>query len=1055
MTDHDRLTRLFHEAAEHAAPEPIDLWPAIYARLRPGAALPAPSRRGALTLVAALLIVIVAVLVLVSAGGADDSLHFAGLQQAVTPTVSLEQVPSAQTESGGDDMLIGTGCMMIAFSESMPLYHQPDPTSKVIYRIPENTILGIGETSEIDGITWMEVSTPLAGGYFTGWVQVTASQLDQIRACTGAQSTPAVYLTHDCDPFVVVKMGNKNASVYTDPDENSKRLYLTLPNHPMMVTRERYVDGETWYQVHFTVVTGDIDGWVRADGVTQGYRCPTDGGQTVMQYQISTPGAALCEDYPQYCVPLVGGGTTDSTLALVEAPSPERAAHPGVVRGLTADGVPFIGNPDAPVRFEVVQDLTCIHCTEFHHDLQRFIQDYVLTGQALLQSRLYAGIEPDSEIATQAAFCAGEQGAFWEMTDALLALVQETGDVTAAYTLPQINATAANLELDADALEMCIESEWFLPVLDTNRQVAADRGITGGPTVLMNDSKSDAWQRVENSYDTLASFTESFNANPGISLPNPVYITTENFTDGAFMFSGELTNTQPRADFALIDGFGALYDALDAAEGWVLLSVDGFFYTPDLYVDQVANDWGDGGLLNHYRTSDGAILFHWLNNAAPGDQRQYHQVYYNFVVDGHRTSLLGDYTLALRPLTDVIELADRPREVVISGGEPQVFRFDTPETQQLRLTIEVTQSMSMEQSLSSTYTLIPDLALILPHGDTLTTFNPGQTQHLVLDFMPPPEGQQYLVINPLDVCQSFPTSPSPNSTVTRAPCPDESSEIRLRVTLEPVEASATGASTAPATPTPLEGTILLPHGTVAVSLPSGSYTVSDGDPNGYVGQYVDLYLSVVVIDLDEEGTSGDALTFPGIIQIVPGEEVQIVTIPQEEQAGEVITERTFVNALVVSTGPYLAPFSNDDPALRWETDQEEWGAITLAVSPQDAVALNWALDAQLPIRIEPAEEPPTVAIAYSPKAGDEFGVRTGDTVDIILAANQIRFDGQTVQGHILPTGDTDSPRYTLHGVKVTGIQVGVLNLELPPLEAAILQWAIDEEVPLTFVSSEE
>jgi hypothetical protein len=39
---------------------------------------------------------------------------------------------------------------------------------------------------------------------------------------------------------------------------------------------------------------------------------------------------------------------------------------------------------------------------------------------------------------------------------------------------------------------------------------------------------------------------------------------------------------------------------------------------------------------------------------------------------------------------------------------------------------------------------------VAPHGETITTIQPGRTDRLTIEFLPPLAGQQFLVFNPLD-----------------------------------------------------------------------------------------------------------------------------------------------------------------------------------------------------------------------------------------------------------------------------------------------------------------
>jgi protein-disulfide isomerase len=225
-----------------------------------------------------------------------------------------------------------------------------------------------------------------------------------------------------------------------------------------------------------------------------------------------------CAAYPQYCVPLAGGSPDEKSLEAPGDRTLDEASHgvDGVVRYVSADDVVTIGDPNAPVHFRVVSDFACSHCNDYHDtDLTRFIRDYVLAGKATFGVIMTTGTgQQYSEIASQAALCAGEQGAFWEMNDELYRLARSQG--AQSFTIPQMKQSAQTMGLDGNKLVNCISSSRYQLFLNDYRVMANDAGVTGTPTVLVSYGDSGQWSAInDRSYNGLKLLTDQANAAAG------------------------------------------------------------------------------------------------------------------------------------------------------------------------------------------------------------------------------------------------------------------------------------------------------------------------------------------------------------------------------------------------------------------------------------------------------------------------------------------------------------------------------------------------------------
>jgi len=247
--------------------------------------------------------------------------------------------------------------------------------------------------------------------------------------------------------------------------------------------------------------------------------CPSIAGAAPTLTAIPLQTRISCDRYPFYCVPLVGGASPDGVLRDLETPNTraldmDSQGSPGVVRGITSDGAPFLGDPTAPVHFLAFQDFSCPHCWAYHEsDLRRFIEDYVITGEATLEVRLIAVTHPVyGSNAGLAALCAGEQGALWEVQDELwqrIASPTASGEAAAIediYDLKYIEKMVNEMGLDADRLMDCVTSGRYGSILQDNLTLMYDLGVVGVPTVLYSTDawdRADHWTRTEREYENL------------------------------------------------------------------------------------------------------------------------------------------------------------------------------------------------------------------------------------------------------------------------------------------------------------------------------------------------------------------------------------------------------------------------------------------------------------------------------------------------------------------------------------------------------------------------
>jgi protein-disulfide isomerase len=94
---------------------------------------------------------------------------------------------------------------------------------------------------------------------------------------------------------------------------------------------------------------------------------------------------------------------------------------------------------------------------------------------------------PASEVAAQAAWCAGEQGKFWDFHH-MLYRRQELWNRLAA-PLERLSDFAKDLNLDAIALKSCVENSRMQTLVTADRTYSQQLQVNSTPTMFINDSR--------------------------------------------------------------------------------------------------------------------------------------------------------------------------------------------------------------------------------------------------------------------------------------------------------------------------------------------------------------------------------------------------------------------------------------------------------------------------------------------------------------------------------------------------------------------------------------
>ena len=96
-------------------------------------------------------------------------------------------------------------------------------------------------------------------------------------------------------------------------------------------------------------------------------------------------------------------------------------------------------------------------------------------------------LNPTSEVATQAALCAGEQGKFWEFHSLLYARQEQWRRLP--NPRQRLEEFAADIGVDTTALVSCVRSGRMLKLIDADKAYGRSLGVRSTPTVFINDKR--------------------------------------------------------------------------------------------------------------------------------------------------------------------------------------------------------------------------------------------------------------------------------------------------------------------------------------------------------------------------------------------------------------------------------------------------------------------------------------------------------------------------------------------------------------------------------------
>ena len=146
---------------------------------------------------------------------------------------------------------------------------------------------------------------------------------------------------------------------------------------------------------------------------------------------------------------------------------------------------PVLGSKTAPVTIVEVGDYQCHMCKLWFEETRPLIiENYVETGKVNFVFVDMPFLGSDSTPASEATYCADDQGRYWEYHSMLFTYQEEIDDGWASAN--RLQAFAFNLGLDIEQFDKCMKTDDHRSLVNSNMQIAKKQfGANSTPTFVI------------------------------------------------------------------------------------------------------------------------------------------------------------------------------------------------------------------------------------------------------------------------------------------------------------------------------------------------------------------------------------------------------------------------------------------------------------------------------------------------------------------------------------------------------------------------------------------
>ena len=187
---------------------------------------------------------------------------------------------------------------------------------------------------------------------------------------------------------------------------------------------------------------------------------------------------------------------TFATSYMSDFDTPRTSTTEDEFKTLELKQAPVLGSKTATVTIIEVGDYQCHMCKIWFEETRpQIIENYINTGKVNLVFVDMPFLGSDSIPASEATYCADDQGKYWEYHSMLFRYQEEIDDGWANAN--RLQAIAFNLDLDIEQFDKCMTTDDHYARVNYNKQMAVTEfGANSTPTFMVVNTLSGDSQRI-------------------------------------------------------------------------------------------------------------------------------------------------------------------------------------------------------------------------------------------------------------------------------------------------------------------------------------------------------------------------------------------------------------------------------------------------------------------------------------------------------------------------------------------------------------------------------